>query len=153
MRTQVGHALRGQREANCMCVATVAVKERTARLERIEQVECRNGPAGAVGFVAVPRNDKRRPAVALHDASSRDADHAPVPAVAVNDDAVSIPQSRFLCEARINLLQNSTLFFLALAIQLVEPGGEFAGTPGVFDTEEFNNVASYIHASCGVQAR
>src|SRR5215469_9400557 len=106
-----------------------------------------------MSLAAIVGEYQGRAAVALNHASRRDADDAAVPSLAINHDAVCIAEFRFLFEALRDGLENSALFFLALAVELVEATGDFFRAYGIFHAEELYNVTGNVHAAGGVQTR
>ena len=136
-----------------MGVSTITREQRVRCLDRFEQVKGANRAAGAEGFLAFARDHERRPVVALDHARGRDADDAPVPAFAIDHDAVSFAQRGIAADAFLDQAQNSTLFFLAICIEAIKFGGQFARARGFFHAEQFDHVAGYIHAPGGVDAR
>src|SRR5215469_17441393 len=99
-----------------------------------------DGATRTMSLALIVRDDQRRTAVALHHPCGRDANDAPVPALAINHDAVGIAQQWLLREALLDGQQNPALGFLSLGIELVEPEGDLAGAPGIFHAEEFDHV-------------
>src|SRR5882672_9464182 len=99
-------------------------------------MEGSDGAAGAVGFSAIVRKHQRRASVALDYTRGRDADDAAMPTVAVDHHAIRVVQRWFLFEAGLDGLQNTAFFFLALAVELIEAPGDFAGALRVFHAEK-----------------
>ena len=87
-------------------------------------MKCANGTARAVRLLAIARNHQRRASVTFDDASGSDADHAAVPAFAVDHDAERLAQRRLLFEMCSDGLQNAALFLLPVAVELIEPVGQ-----------------------------
>ncbi len=106
-----------------------------------------------MGLVAVARNDQRRAAITLDHPRGGDADYPAVPALAIDHDAEGVLQQRILLETGCDGFQNAALFFLAVAVELVKVIGDFASARRILRAEEFDNVASHIHAPGGVDAR
>src|SRR5579862_2346042 len=118
-----------------------------AGLDRFQQMEGSNRPARTESFGAIARNDDGGAVIAFDDARGGDADNSPVPAFSVDDDAVGIGKRGIPCEAFFNGAQYLLLFFLTVGVEMVEFGGQFAGTGGIFHAKKFDDVASYVHAS------
>src|SRR2546427_989966 len=134
-------------------MSAISAKNIGTRFERVEQMECWNGTSRTVGFVTIARNYQRWPAITLDNPRGSDADHSAVPSFSVNDYAESIVQRWFLGETGIDSIQNAALFFLTLSIEQVQAVGDLFRPRGIFHTEKFDYVASYVHASCRVQTR
>src|SRR5580704_1427645 len=98
------------------------------------------------------RNHQGWTPVALHHPGGSDADYAAVPALAIDHDAESFAQSRIFFETHCDRLQNSALFFLTVAVQLVEAIGNFARPRWIFYAEKLDHVPGYIHTPGGVDA-
>ncbi len=81
------------------------------------------------------------PCVALHDARCGNSDHAAVPAIAVDHHAVGFAQRRFIVEPLPDVLDDAALFVLAVGIELIEAGPNFARSAQIFDAEQIDYVA------------
>src|SRR6516162_4499576 len=98
----------------------VAREQPAAGFERAQQMEGGDRATRAVRLAVVVGKNERRPAIAFDDAGSGNADHPPVPTVAIDDHAVGVAQRRFLLKAAFDRFKNTALFFLAFAVELVE---------------------------------
>ena len=54
---------------------------------------------------------------------------------------------------RARWIHNVSLFLLTMAVELVEPIGDFASANRILYAEEFDDVAGHVHAAGGVDAR
>ena len=84
---QLRDARRSQREADRVRVAAEAHEDIVAAFERFEQMEAGDGAAGAVGLAVFMAEHERGTAGALDHARGEDAEHAAMPAVAIDDEA------------------------------------------------------------------
>ena len=75
-------------------MSAVATEKIVRRLDGLKQVKGTNGAAGAEGLFAFARDDDGGAVVALDYARGRNADHAAVPAFAIDHDAVGVIQCR-----------------------------------------------------------
>src|SRR5213075_2780455 len=82
-------ALARNSESNCVRMSAVAGEQRFAGLmvQRIQQMESSDGPAGAVPLLSIARDHQRRLPVALDESRGADADHSSVPTVAIHHQA------------------------------------------------------------------
>src|SRR5437868_6221552 len=108
--------------------------------------------ARAVSFVSRARDDQCRAAITFHHAGGDDSDDPAVPAVAIKHQAVRLAQSRVGIERLLDFRNRARLFLLALQIQLLQPGSNFAGANWIGYGEKLNDVAGDVHASGGVDA-
>src|ERR1700683_3014176 len=106
-----------------MGVAAIASEETVGRFDGFEQMKGVNRAHGAESFFAFARDNNRRPMVAFDHARGRDADHAAVPALAINHDAISFAQRGIAAYAFFHRTQDSPLFFLTGGVERVELGG------------------------------
>src|SRR5271165_5355031 len=120
MRAQFGELRSRHGETDGVRVSSKAGEQRGARFERVQQVKRTDGPARAVGFVAIAGNHQRGTAITLDYARGRNSDHSPVPSVAVDHQAEGIEQRGFLLESRIDGIENSALLCLTVAVELVK---------------------------------
>ena len=76
-----------------------------------------------------------------------------MPSVTIYDQTVSVAPRRLLFETLFHFGENTPLFFLAFAVELVEARGNLAGLRLIFHAEKVNHVFRDIHAACRIQAR
>src|ERR1700746_3385832 len=93
-----------------------------------------NRSSRTMRLFAVTRDDQCRTAVAFYDPSRGNSDHAAMPAVSLYHHAERLAQRGVTRQSFINLLHNAPLFFLALAVEFVEPGGNVSCHCRVFGT-------------------
>ena len=101
---------------------------------------------------AIARYHQRRASIPLNHARRSDADDAAVPALAVDDHAIGIPQNSVFGEALLDCIYNAALLFLAFAVELVEFEGNFAGAGGILRIEQLDYIRCNVHAAGGVDA-
>src|SRR5215469_16649172 len=134
-------------------MASITRKQVAARFDCFEKMKRPDRAAGAEGFVSLARDHHGRTVVALDDPSRGDADDAAMPSVAVDDDAIGITQCGLSGEALFNAAQDSTFLFLAVRVELIELGRKFSRPGWIFHAEKFNDIASNVHPSGGVDPR
>ena len=76
-----------------------------------------------------------------------------MPPFPIHDHAEAIAQRRILLEAFLDLVKDKALFVLALAVELIKPGGQFARTRRLLRAEKFNYVPRNIHTARSVESR
>ncbi len=123
---QLGHAGRFERETDGVRVAAEADEDVVAAFERFEQMEAGDGAAGAVCFAVLVAEHERRAPGALDHARGEDAEHAAMPAFAVDDQAAE-PVDCAVGEHRVNLRKNRRLGGTAIGVELIELLRERAG--------------------------
>src|SRR5438105_12344834 len=127
---QFSDAVAGQAKADGVGVSTETGEKSAAifRLQRIQQMKRRNRAAGALGLAGlrVARDDERWPAVALDDARGHNANHAAMPAVAIEHQAIGGADFRVSIEPLLDLAHDARLFLLAVSVELVKLGGKLA---------------------------
>ena len=124
-----------------MRVPAKAREQAGAGFERVQQMERIDGPAGAVRLLAIARDDQRRAPSSLHHSRRADADHAAMPALAVDDHAVALAQRGVAIQALVDLRHDALLFRLALGVEPVEMLGQLAGARFVARREQLDHVA------------
>ena len=93
---QCRHLAGGQREAYRVGVPAKTGEHFGTAFKSLKQMEVFNGPAGAVGLTILVRNHKRRFSGCLDDARRQNADHAAMPAFAVEHQAACLSKLRAL---------------------------------------------------------
>ena len=76
-----------------------------------------------------------------------------MPAIAIHDDAITFGKSRIGGKALFDCAQDSLFLFLAIRIQFVELGGNFARAHLVLHREKVDDIARDVHAPGCVDAR
>src|SRR5580704_4039671 len=99
-----------------MGVSAVTSEKLVRGFHGFEQMKRTNRTSGTKRLVAVARNYDGRPVVALDDTSRGDADHAAMPPLAIDHNAVGFAQRRIASHALLDQAQNPPLFFLALGV-------------------------------------
>src|SRR6266496_1296862 len=136
-----------------MRMSAEAAEQGTARLQRLQKMKRGNRSSGPVCLLAIHRDHQRRTPISLDDARCSDPNDAAMPAVAINHHAKGIAQNCVVGYTFFNRIHNAAFFFLALAVELVEPLGYFASLGCIFCAEQINDVTSNIHAAGGIDAR
>src|SRR5258708_39869545 len=90
--------------------------------------------------------------VTLNHACGRNANHAAMPALAVDHDAVGLAQSGIAVDAIVDCAQDSAFLFLALGVEPVKFAGQSPGARDILFAEQIDHSASYIHASGSIDA-
>ena len=75
-----------------------------------------------------------------------------MPAVAIDDDAVSIAQSRIARETVFDRAQDAALLFLAVGVELIQLGRQLPGAGRFPHAEKFDHIASNIHSAGSIDA-
>jgi hypothetical protein len=123
----------------------------------VEEVEARDGTAGAVG-AAVFRgvgDDEGGAAGAVDDAGGEDAEDAAVPVGVVEDEAVGGEGAVGVeegGEVAVDGVEGASFGVAAGGVEGVELFGEGLGADGVAGEEEFDDVGGDVHAAGGVDA-
>src|SRR5581483_302889 len=112
-----------------------------------------NGPPRSVRLFSVDRDHNRGTPVTFDHSRRGDSDHSPMPAVAVDHQTKRISQGRIFRKSLLDCIHNSTLFFLALAVQLVETLGDLARAFWIFHYEELDDIRSDVHAARRIDSR
>src|SRR6185437_1251500 len=129
--------VRREREAHRVSVTAEAMKQRSRRIDGIrgknciQQMETRNGPAGAMRGPVFACNDQRGSPRPFHYARSQDADNASMPVRAVEDDAICWVRSVHVDQRNQFLfdpVQRCGLGVAPLLVQTVEFLREFVCT-------------------------
>src|SRR5262249_54058686 len=102
---------------------------------------------------AIPRHNQRRPASFFHHARGHDADHATMPALAIEHQAELSGEIGLGGKLVLNLADDPGLFRLTLQVELVELCSNLAAALAVLGRKKFDDVTGHIHASGGVDAR
>src|SRR5437879_8590377 len=113
----------------------------------------RHGAARTIGVFTVSGDHECGPGVSLNHTTCCDTNHAAMPPIAIEHNTECIAKIRFRFEARLDLLHDAPLFFLALAIELVEAGGKFPSAGRILHTEQVDNVEGHVHASRRIESR
>src|SRR5260370_7331028 len=94
-------------------------------LQRGQQMEARNRASGAISLTAldVERQNQRRASVALDHAGGNDSNHATVPVVAIEHQAVGLALGGIAIQSLLDFFNDARLFILPLGIELVQLGG------------------------------
>ena len=149
---QLGDTRRGKREADSMRVAAETDEDIVAALERFQQMEAGDGAAGAVGLAIFVTEYERGTTGALDYTRGEDAEHAAMPALAVDDEAAELID-RTRCQHGVDLGKNRGLGGATFGVELIKLHCQLACAVGVTCGEELDDIGSDIHAAGGVDAR
>src|ERR1700677_3150229 len=94
-----------------------------------------NGSAGAVSFFAVAGDYDRWTVITLDHASGSDADHAAVPAFAIDHNTVGFAQFWIAGNPFFNRAQDAALFLLAIGVEAIQFRGQLTGASFIFYAE------------------
>src|SRR5579871_1659983 len=134
-------------------MASIASKQAAAGLDCFQKMKSADRASGAERFIPLARDHYCRTVVALDNSRSGNANDAAMPSVAVDDDAVGVTQRGLGSEALFDRAQDSAFFFLPIGVELIELGRKFPRPGRIFHAEQFDDIASDVHAACGIDAR
>ena len=155
-RAQLRNGFAGQRKANGMCVSAKTGEELAAigLLQCLQQMEARNRAAGAIRLPAlsIVGQNQRRTSVALDYARGNNPNHAAVPVVAIEHQAVGLTLGGIAIQPLLYFFNDACLFVLPLGVELVQLGRNFLRLRHLANGEQGNDIVGDIHASGGVEA-
>src|SRR5579883_1548521 len=129
-----------------MGVAAKTRKEVLARFQCLQQVKVMNRSSRPMRLVPIARKNNGRPAISLHDTCRRNADHAPVPALTIQYDAVGVAQLRSGRHPFFDFLDDLRFLLLTFAVQNSKALRDFPSSLRILLTEKVNNGLSDVHA-------
>src|SRR5215468_8816693 len=152
MGAQIFNSIDRKRKSYRVRMSAKASEEMRTGLERIQEMKRTNRAPGTVGFVAFAGDDQRRTTELLNHASRGDTDYATMPAISLNYIAERLAKRFLFFEALPDGIEYPPFLFLAIGIQLIEPGRDLGRSRRIFHCQKINHIARYIHASRSVDA-
>ena len=150
-RAQLGQSIDGDLEADRLRVAAEAHHLGLELGQELVEVDAADAAPGADAGRAVDRDQDRRPVELARDARSGDADDAAMPALAPLDD--DRRQLAAIDHAPSRLLDHGLLLGLALAVALVELGGERRRALRIAREQQLERLVGAVQPARGVESR
>src|ERR1035437_529855 len=152
-RPQLGNLLHRKRTTHGVRVSAKTGEQLRARFQRLQQMERLDGASRTMRFAVFAGEDERRTPIALHNTRGANADHAAMPAFALQHQAVSLSHLGRGFNFALNFVQDALLFLLPVAVELIEPNGYLRRFGCILLGEQLDDVLGHVHAAGGVQAR
>ena len=121
-------------------MAAEAGEEIGAAFDGVEELEAVDGAAGAVGHAVLDADHDGGPGSALDDARGEDADDSAMPTYAIDDEKAIVGQFAAGGQEGLDGGECGGLGFAALAVEVLELGGQFSGASGRAGGEEFDDL-------------